>query len=90
VLCTAIIVEAWAAATWLLGFGLWMLVVGDRESKLFLIAPALGALVAAAIGALFIRLSTNRAWQLFGWLACCIAASVAIGWWLIVLVDEGL
>src|SRR5580765_4764290 len=84
-----VFLAAWCSTTWVFFFGLWVLVIGDRESKLFWLAPVSGAVVAGGALAYFRHLSKKGLWRaltltLVGTFVCAFAA-----WRLILLIDEG-
>jgi hypothetical protein len=89
-MCGMVVLGTWTAATCLLAFGLWMLVVGDRESNLYLLAPLVSLPLAVIVGAWFMRLRGMNAARRFAYFAGGIVTAFVVGWGVIVLLDEGL
>jgi len=87
-LCIAVAFGTWLAATWLLAFGLWIFVIGDRESKLFLLAPLLSIVLARGAAMGYMRSSAVGPWRAFALFVAGIMAALVVGWYLIMVVDE--
>src|SRR6187431_1207183 len=82
-----VFMAAWVAASFVFLLGLWMLVIGDKESRWYWSAPLLGVLVAGGAAALFRRLSKKSLWRAFALTLVVIAVCFFAGWGLVVVLD---
>jgi len=87
-LCFAVLVGTWLGTNWLLAFGLWVFVIGDREASLWFLAPILSIVVGAIVAVFYFRSSATRPWQTFLWFAIATISSVLVGWYIIIFMDE--
>jgi ABC-type iron transport system FetAB permease component len=84
-----VFIAAWAAASFVILLGFWMLVIGDKESRWYWLAPLLGVVVAGGAAMVFRRLGKKSLWRAFALTLIVIVVCFFAGWGLVVALDEG-